>query len=163
MTMMLGVGEAWLLSTNSINSICNLQVYFSCYDNLQLHDCWHACYHSIISLSYSARWVVLSLQFNSYKIQPGMPAITVSSPCHTLLTRWVVLSLQFTAIRYNLTSYPGLHPDFIPQPWRKTTFLHGCEIKSGWRPGYEVNTTWHACYHAVIDFQLSKRHLPLIR
>ena len=27
------------------------------------------------------------------------------------------------------TPYPGLHPDFISQP---------CEIKSGWRPGYEV-------------------------
>ena len=57
-----------------------------------------------------------------------------------------------------ITSYPGLHPDFISQLWRKagaqtlsrsrgeksgpflSAFLHGCEIKSGWRPGYEVNT-----------------------
>ena len=30
----------------------------------------------------------------------------------------------------DLTSY------FISQPWMG--FLHGCEIKSGWRPGYEV-------------------------
>ena len=36
-----------------------------------------------------------------------------------------------------VTSYPGLHPHFISQPWRKV----GCEIKSGWRPGYEVTMT----------------------
>ena len=53
-----------------------------------------------------------------------------------------------------ITSYPGLHPDFISQPWRKAgtqtlsrsrgekpAFLYGCEIKSGWRPGYEVIET----------------------
>jgi len=33
--------------------------------------------------------------------------------------------------------FPDLHPDFISQLWRKI-FLHGCEIKSGRRPGNEV-------------------------
>ena len=40
-----------------------------------------------------------------------------------------------------LTLYPGLHPDFISQPWRKV-WVEACEIKSGWRPGYEV--TYHS-------------------
>ena len=46
----------------------------------------------------------------------------------------------------DVTSYPGLHPDFISQPWRKAgAFLHGCEIKSEWRPGYEARTTDGLC------------------
>ena len=39
-----------------------------------------------------------------------------------------------------LALFPGLRPDFISQPWRKA-FLHGCEIKSGRRPGNEATCT----------------------
>ena len=55
----------------------------------------------------------------------------------------ISLSLTIVLCVLSLTSYPGLHPDFISQPWRKAgarpgISYHGCEIKSGWRPGYEV-------------------------
>ena len=38
-----------------------------------------------------------------------------------------------------VASFPGLRPDFISQPW----FLHGCEIKSGRRPGNEASVGVH--------------------
>ena len=39
-----------------------------------------------------------------------------------------------------IASFPGLCPDFISQPWRK---IHGCEIKSGRRPGNKAKLYPH--------------------
>ena len=50
----------------------------------------------------------------------------------TVLQVTVLLCPPIYQLYATLTSYPGLHPDFI------SAYLHGCEIKSGWRPGYEV-------------------------
>ena len=54
-----------------------------------------------------------------------------------------------------VASFPGLHPDFISQPWS-----HGYEIKSGRRPGDEASI--RAChsdlykeYYSPVTFSLS--------
>ena len=97
---------------------------------------------------------------------PWSTNYSVSTSPDSLLRIFLLFFLR--ELRVWVTSYPGLHPDFISQPWRKIDFsprLRDCEIKSGWRPGYEViglgtrlgrgmRLVWQLCGHGFVRFQL---------
>ena len=58
--------------------------------------------------------------------------------------------------------FPGLHPDFISQLWRKFFFfLHSCERKSGQRPGNEA--MMDVLEESIMQFLVVNRELAHLR